>query len=149
MANWVVVTTEDNFEKMCELKAVGLSAARAKTAAQAVKGDRLIFYVSQKRADKPSPNRRVCSFVAVGTVQGRPFETDTGPWTTAEGQSFPIHLKCTVRKGKRRIRADELVEKLEFVKNKDKWGSAFLSSFRGVSDEDYEVVEGGLMGARE
>lgn len=47
---------------------------------------------------------------------------------------------------KKPIAAKEVVAKLDFIKNKDNWGSYFQGGVRAVSEEDYHAIAGNEWG---
>jgi predicted RNA-binding protein len=138
--NWVIVTSEDNFEKTIATGLIGVTSARRAALQRAQEGDRLVFYLVRKLATNKDHRRRLGELAGIGQVTGKPFESHDPIWSAAVDEVFPHRLPVKVIKGKRRVRVINVKDQLSFLRDKIRWG-VFLASFREIPDEDYEVIE--------
>jgi predicted RNA-binding protein len=144
--NWVIVTSEDNFEKTVASGLIGVTSARRAALQRAQKGDCLVFYLVRKSAINKDPRQYLGELAGIGKVTGKPFESHEPIWSGKGDEVFPHRLPVKVKKGKRRVRVIDIKDQLSFLQDKIRWGGFFLASFREIPDEDYEVIEQRLIG---
>jgi predicted RNA-binding protein len=144
--NWVIVTSEDNFEKTLARGLIGVTARRRAAIERAKREDRLVFYLVRKFSTNKDSRQHLGEVAGVGQVIGKPFESHERIWSGVGDEVFPYRLPVKVKKGKQRVRVIDIKDQLSFLRDKIRWGGFFLASFREIPDEDYEVIEQVLMG---
>ena len=144
--NWVIVTSQDNFEKTVASGLIGVTSVRRAALQRAQEGNRLVFYLVRKLAIKKDPRQHLGELAGIGKVAGKSFESREPIWSGEGDEVFPHRLPVKVKKGKRRVRVINIKDQLSFLRDKARWGGFFLASFRELPDEDYEVIEQMLIG---
>ena len=139
MAYWLCVTTEANWNVVKEKNVWGVGE-RFKSAIQRVKpGDKLIFYVMQTRKNKDViPSRITGIFEAIS----EPYKDSTKifkPYGTE--QTFPYRVKLKpIKIFEKPITFKELVPKLSFIKNKQRWSGALRRAMVEIPEKDYKTL---------
>lgn len=102
-----------------------------KTLEQAKPGDKFIFYTG-----KPD-----FQFIGYGNIKSRCFpdyKTLIWPDEKEKGEViYPYRSQVEFKKHNTKIKVRDLLNKLSFIKNKDKYGAYFLNVFFEISREDY------------
>ena len=139
MAYWLCVTTEANWNVVKEKNVWGVGE-RFKSAIQKVKpGDKLIFYVMQTKKNKDViPSRITGIFEAIS----EPYKDSTKifkPYGTE--QTFPYRVKLKpIKIFEKPITFKELVPKLSFIKNKQRWSGALRRAMVEIPEKDYKTL---------
>ena len=139
MAYWLCVTTEANWNVVKEKNVWGVGE-RFKSAIQRVKpGDKLIFYVMQTKKNKDIiPSRITGIFEAVS----EPYKDSTKifkPYGTE--QTFPYRVKLKpIKIFEKPINFKNLVLKLSFIKNKQRWTGSLRRVMIEISEKDYKTI---------
>ena len=145
MAYWLCVTSEDNWRVVRKRNVWGV-AERFKRAIQRVKpGDKLVFYVMQTKKDKEIvPSRIVGVFEAIS----EPYRDSTKIFKAYGTEStFPHRVKIKpVKIFDKPLFFKELVPKLSFIKNKQRWSGSLRRAMVEITEEDYNIIVG-LRGA--
>lgn len=97
-----------------------------------VKGDWFVYYSSKEKFEDKQPYQK---FTAIGRIAGdKPYQSE------AKSGIQPFRIKATYRNAKDAdIRA--LIDKLEFIKNKKRWGFYIMSGFREISENDFSIIK--------
>ncbi|MHA1581982.1 MAG: EVE domain-containing protein [Candidatus Baldrarchaeia archaeon] len=139
MAYWLCVTSEDNWRVVRENNVWGV-ADRFKGAIQRVKpGDKLVFYVMQTKKDKEIiPSRIVGIFEAVS----EPYRDSTKIFKAYGTEStFPHRVELKpIKIFDRPLFFKELVPKLSFIKNKQRWSGSLRRAMVEIPEKDYKLI---------
>lgn len=100
------------------------------------KNDLIIFYVSK---DSLRSNQPVKQFDSAVRVIGEISETSSYFASQLSGGRFPVNIPVEVISTKK-CSIMPMIEQLEFIKNKDNWGTAFLGGVRAISVHDYNLI---------
>ena len=147
MGYWLCVTSEENWKVVREKLVWGV-ADRFKGTIQRVKPrDKLIFYVMQtKRGKEIIPSRIVGIFEAIS----EPYRDSTKIFKAYRTEStFPYRVKIkSVKIFDKPLFFKELVPKLSFIKNKQRWSGSLRRAMVEIPKEDYKVIAefGGVLG---
>jgi len=139
MAYWLCVTTEANWNVVKEKNVWGVGE-RFKSTIQKVKpGDKLIFYVMQTRKNKDViPSRITGIFEAIS----EPYKDSTKifkPYGTE--QTFPYRVKLKpIKILEKPITFKNLVPKLNFIKNKQRWSGSLRRAMIEIPEKDYKTI---------
>jgi len=144
MADWLVVTSEDNLARVLEHQIIGVPAHSSSTLSKIKKGDRIVIYVGKKKQGYGGPNASVSEFAAIGEVlDDKPFFDEKRIWHSRSAEKFPWRRKAKIISNKH-IKAKELIGKLNFITKKQKWGAYFLTTLRQISDVDYKLISAAM-----
>jgi len=139
MVFWLCVTTEDNWRVVRERLVWGV-AERFKGAIQRVKpGDKLIFYVMQtKKGDKVVPSR----VVGVFEVVSEPYRDSTKIFKAYGTEStFPYRVRIKpVKIFDEPLLFKELIPKLGFIRNKQRWSGYLRRAMFEIPEKDYKTI---------
>ena len=139
MTYWLCVTTEVNWNVVKERNVWGVGE-RFKGAIQKVKpGDKLIFYVMQTKKNKDTiPSRITGIFEAIS----EPYRDSTKifkPYGSEQTFSYRVKLK-PIKTLEKPITFKELVPKLSFIKNKQRWSGALRRAMIEIPEKDYKTI---------
>jgi len=132
---WVFPITEDNHLVCLKHKVVG--AKKNNTRIFQVKyGDIILFYISRMYLNKMGyPVKQFHSVVQCNGPSYEAARDSIDIFGSVYSQHLPIKIinrkKCDIK---------PLINKLSFIKNKENWGSAFLSGMRKISKSDYDII---------
>jgi predicted RNA-binding protein len=99
------------------------------------KGDMIVYYSAKDIFEGGKPLQK---FTAIGEV------TDDEPYQPDANSTFKPYRRNVHYKKAHEADIRPLLDKLEFIKNKTKWGFYLMGGFRELSKEDFEVVEGAM-----
>jgi predicted RNA-binding protein len=137
MANWLYVTTIENWNIIQNVNLIGLPKWRMNTINEVNKKDNLVIFI-KKGFKNPS------SIVAIYKALSKPYE-DITPlfYPTNSNYIFPIRIKVEVVKMfKTPIVFNDVIQELEFIKNKTNWGGHLQGkSLIRLSDADYSLLK--------
>ena len=147
MAYWLCVTSEENWRVIRENNVWGV-ADRFKGTIQRVKpGDKPVFYVMQTKKDKEVIPSRI---VGIFEVISEPYRDSTKIFKAYRTEStFPYRVKIkSVKIFDKPLFFKELVPKLSFIKNKQRWSGSLRRAMVEIPKEDYKVIAefGGVLG---
>jgi predicted RNA-binding protein len=145
MTYWLCVTNEENWRVVKEKNVWGV-AERFKSAIQRVKpGDKLIFYVMQTKKDKEVVPSRI---VGIYEVISEPYRDSTKIFKAYGSEStFPYRVKLKPAKiFDKPLFFKELVPKLSFIRNKQRWSGSLRRAMVEIPEKDYNIIVG-LRGA--
>jgi len=141
MTYWLCVTSEDNWRVVKERNVWGVGEW-FKSVIQKVKpGDKLVFYVMQTRKNKDViPSRITGIFEAVS----EPYKDSTKIFKPYGSEStFPYRVKLKpIKILKKPINFKELVPKLSFIKNKQRWSGILRRAMVEIPEKDYKLIAG-------
>ena len=143
MNYWLCVTTEENWKVIKEKNVWGVSQKFKKTIQKVKPGDKLIFYLIQtKKGDKIIPSRIVGIFEAVSEAykeSSRIFKSKSKSGEVI----YPYRVKL------RQIKIfyppldfKQLVPKLSFIKNKNRWTGYVRLPMREIPEKDFQLIAG-------
>ncbi len=96
------------------------------------KGDWIVYYSSKDKFENGKPLQ---TFTAIGKIiDDEPYQ----PNTHSEFKPYRRDVKYNKSK-EAEIRP--LIEKLNFIKNKKRWGFYLISGFREISKDDFEIIQ--------
>ena len=139
MTCWLCVTTEANWNVVKEKNVWGVGE-RFKNTIQKVKpGDKLIFYVMQTKKNKDIiPSRITGIFEALS----EPYRDPTKIFKPyGSEQTFPYRVKLKpIKILEKPINFKNLVPKLSFIKNKQRWSGALRRAMIEIPEKDYQTI---------
>jgi len=129
---WLCVTNEDNWRVIRDRKIWGVSE-RYRRLIEAVRpGDYLIFYVMPKRV------------MGVFKAVSKPFESKERvfPWRGAGGREvYPLRVRLEpVVVAEKPLMFDELVPKLNFIRNKARWTGYLRRAMMAIPEGDFRLM---------
>ncbi|HIE29058.1 TPA: EVE domain-containing protein, partial [Candidatus Poribacteria bacterium] len=139
------VMTEDNFKISQKYSLIGVSESRKVSLMSMKKGDGLVFYISRKKIGQRGTSGRVCEFGGIGKVIGEACESQNPIWNTVGDITFPYRRKVEITPAKQRVQVTEMLNSLDFLVGKKKWGGFFLQSLRKISDKDFETIKNAIL----
>jgi len=96
------------------------------------KGDWLVYYSAKDHFENGQPLQQ---FTAMGQV------ADTEPYQPDNRSDFKPYRRNVNYQTVRPADIRPLIPKLNFIKNKKRWGFYLISGFREISKEDFELIE--------
>ncbi len=96
------------------------------------KGDWLVFYSSKDKFEDGTPLQK---FTAIGKVN------DEEPYQANAGNNFKPYRRNVEFSKSNEAEIRPLLEHLNFIKNKKKWGFYLISGFREISKEDFIIIK--------
>lgn len=134
---WIFPIYQENYSICLDRKIVGVSETRASRLHNIRVGDLLIFYVSRSSFNDSS--LPIKEFSALVKSIGNSFKSKEEIWPTLLGfwssTRMPIEIIHT-----KKCKAEDLVDKLSFIKNKTYWGTAFRAGIRKISEHDFNTI---------
>lgn len=135
MANYyMIITNRDDYK--CDIKngfsCVGFPARNESSARRMEVGDRIIFYVTKKSV-----------FMAAVEVTGDYFYSRERIWSDdLELWSHRVKTRplAYIKDFGDGVYIKDIWDNLDFIKNKKKWGSQVLGSFRYLTEHDYKEI---------
>ena len=95
------------------------------------KGDWLIYYSAKEKYGEPKPCQK---FTAIGQI------VDSEPVQVEQAPGFkPWRRKVKYRRAKE-VDVQPLIQRLAFVKNKDRWGTTFRFGLLQINESDFGVI---------
>lgn len=96
------------------------------------KGDWIVYYSSKDKFDDGKAYRK---FTAIGQVKDvKPYQPDTKA-------DFKPYRRNVDYKESAEADIQPLIEHLDFIKNKKRWGFSFIGGFREISEHDFEIIK--------
>ncbi len=96
------------------------------------KGDWVVYYSSK---DKFENGKAYQKFTAIGQISDdEPYQPDTQ-------KKFKPYRRNVDYKVCHETEIRPLIENLNFIKNKKRWGFYLIGGFREISKEDFEVIQ--------
>ena len=130
---WLCITNEENWEVLKKRKVWGVSE-RNKGQIKGVKpGDALVFYVKPKR------------LAGIFKAISEPFRSDERIFSTTgftEEETFPHRVKLEPMIIPEELMSfKELIPKLKFITNKERWGAYLRRAILTIPKGDYEILD--------
>lgn len=143
MKYWLIVMTRDNFHISLEHNLIGLPESVESIASKVTPGDKVIFYLSRESVKKRM-HSFVGQFVAVGQIKSTVSRSNKKIWNPIGDKIFPIRCEVDIEVGKHAVDAKPLVNSLDFIANKKRWGLSFFRAIREIGQRDYEEISNKL-----
>jgi predicted RNA-binding protein len=134
MNYWIVCMTDDNLKISLREKVIGFSESKARLLKSFQSGDLIVFYVSRESL---TSTKRIGKLMGLAEVNGGLYRSSMPLWNNG---LFPHRIGIEPRSVKS-CDIKSLIEKLRFIKNKEKWGTAFMSGILRVPPEDFETIQ--------
>ena len=131
---YMIITTKEDYKKDLENKFefLGFPERNRKSVENFKVGDKVIFYIT-----------KISSFAASVEISGESFYSVKQVWTD-EYDVWPYRVKSkkeyAIKEESNMVFIKDIWDNLEFIKNKNKWGSQVQGSFRRISEHDYNVI---------
>ena len=131
---YMIITTKEDYKKDLENKFefLGFPERNRKSVEDFKVGDKVIFYVT-----------KISSFAASVEISGESFYSLKQVWTD-EYDVWPYRVKSkkeyAIKEESNMVFIKDIWDNLEFIKNKNKWGSQVQGSFKRISEHDYNVI---------
>jgi len=136
MANYyMIITNEIDYEWDIDnaFECAGFPDRNRKTASSMEIGDRIIYYVT-----------KVSKFMAAVEVTGDYFYSKKPIWDDPV-DLWPNRVKttpiCYIEDFDDGVYIKDIWDGLNFIKNKNKWGSQVQGSLRKLSEHDFKLIE--------
>jgi len=132
---WLCVANEVNWEKVQKLNTWGIRARFRKLIEQVKLGDELVFYVKPKRIG------------GIFKVVSNSYEDHKKIFSTkgfrgGDRETFPFRIRLerlTVPEDF--LPFEQLIPKLNFIANKEKWGGYLVGrALIPISEDDYDTI---------
>lgn len=139
MANYyLIITTRADYklDVKNQFKFIGFPTRNKSSVMNFEKGDKVIFYVT-----------KISSFAAAVEITGDYFYDTTQVWSD-DYDVWPhrVHTipECYIEEESSMIYIKDIWDNLDFIKNKNKWGSQVQGSFRRINEHDYNVIKNAI-----
>lgn len=99
---------------------------------QPAKGDWVIYYSAKDKFEGGKPLQK---FTAIGQI------IDDEPYQPNAQSTFKPYRRDMAFNGSQEADIRPLLEQLNFIKNKKRWGFYLISGFREISKEDFAVIK--------
>lgn len=140
---FLITISRDNLEATIKHNLIGLPA-KCKNSIQMLKdGDTIVFYISKKRVGYSGRNDSVCDFGPIAKITGPPFFDEKPIWKSRTPENYPWRMNISIVLNKR-VNARALIDDLNFIRNKHRWGLYFIHSIRSIMEEDYHTISKAL-----
>ncbi|MEP6951752.1 MAG: EVE domain-containing protein [Ginsengibacter sp.] len=96
------------------------------------KGDWIVYYSSK---DKFGDGNLYQRFTAIGKITG------DEPYQPGTRGKFKPYRRNVDYKTSHEAEIHPLIENINFIKNKKRWGFYLISGFREISKEDFEIIK--------
>jgi len=135
---WIVRTTLDVYNECHLIKRVGANERTVNRLKKASVGDFGVFYISTSELHKSSEtiSQFASAFIFTGKVDNVPINVETLPADKSLEYSISIEFfgkgdKCNI---------SNLIEKLDFIKKKNHWGSYLMQAFIKITKRDFQII---------
>ncbi|UII23431.1 EVE domain-containing protein [Fulvivirga ligni] len=131
MKNFIIVVSKDHAERGKQAGFVQSGHGNKFFLNRMSKGDHVIFYASKKKNGDTKPYQK---FTAIAKIM------DDEPFQTEVSDTFkPWRRKAEyVKTSDQDIQP--LIDKLNFIPLKNKWGHPLMSGFVEIGQEDFELI---------
>ena len=139
---WIARTTMDVYSAYLNTNRIGAGAQTLARLTKLTKGDLGIFYISTNELHKLQQVQKFRSpFTLNGNIESVPIIVDTLPEDkkilfSASIKFFDPSGTCSMH---------EIINKLDFIKKKNHWGSYLMQAYIKVSKKDFDVILGSLV----
>lgn len=129
---WVVVTSRDHALDGAEVSVVQVNHGKNGPLKRMAAGDKILFYASKTIYGQ----KELCQhFVALATL--------------ADDTIFQYEVSATFKPFRRKAAYEQikeadirpLIDRLEFIKDKEKWGYIFRTGFFEINQHDFNLIE--------
>lgn len=132
---YMIITTEQDYQIDVEnnFNVVGFPERNRNSVKKFKKGDKIVFYITKKSV-----------FAAVVEVVGEYFYDRKQLWND-EYDLWPHRINCKplyiIEDTNLMIYIKDIWDNLNFIVNKQKWGSQVQGSFKRLSEHDYNIIK--------
>lgn len=139
MSNYYIIITNSldyEYDVKNNFKCAGFPSRNKRGVLAMQPGDKIVFYVS-----------KISKFMAITEVTGKYFYSDEQYWSDdfdIYPDRIPIKPLLHIDDLKNGVYIKDIWDNLSFIKNKNKWGSQLMGSFRYLSEDDFKVIEKAL-----
>lgn len=131
MKYYIISASRDHVQKGAENGFAQAGHGKQTRLKKLEKGDWIIYYSSKLKMNDSNPYQK---FTAVGQI------TDGEVFQVEVSDTFkPWRIKADFAKAKD-LEIRPLIEKLEFIKNKKKWGFSLMSGFVEIPKADFDLI---------
>lgn len=128
---WINTVSFDHLQRGIEGEFTQANHGKAINIKKLSKDDMILFYSPKTKFEKGEPLQK---FTAIGIVTySDPYQIEMTP-TFHPWRRNVNFLKC------RQASINGLIEKLEFIKDKKKWGFPFRRGLFQISDKDFKLI---------
>jgi len=132
MKFWLCVTSQENWEVVKKFGVWGVSERNRRKVESADVGDLLVFYVKPKK------------IADVMRTSAKAFKREEKIFRSAgfaAEEVFHTALKLKLFKYLSPLSFEEFIEKLRFIKRKEKWTGYLRGAMRTVPKEDFDLIK--------
>lgn len=128
---WVVVTSRDHALDGAVADAVQVNHGKEGPLNRMSAGDKVLFYASKAIYGEPALCQR---FVALATI------ADDVIFQFKYSEKFIPYRRNAIYESIKEADIRPLIDKLSFIKDKDKWGYIFRTGFFEISKDDFDLI---------
>ncbi len=143
-AAWIVVGSPDNFRRTTDLgfRIQGFKSRHRKKAERMAPGDKLIYYVTGRKA-----------FAAISTIESAFFESHERVWESGDprkaAEDYPFRVRTApdlVLTESDYVPAEPLARQMIYAQRwpAENWTLAFQGNLHAIGDEDYRLIRAAL-----
>lgn len=137
MTNWINTLSRDHVERGVRGRFTQANHGRPEPLRRMARGDWIAFY--SPRAEYPD-GPALQAFTAIGQIaDDEPYQVEVSPDVRPWRRNVDF-LDCTETP----IRP--LIDSLEFIENKQRWGFRFRSGLFRIDDHDFELLRSAMTG---
>lgn len=129
---WVVVTSRDHALDGAEAGVVQVNHGKQHPLKRMSAGDKILYYASKKIYYQKELSQ---CFVALAIL------ADDTIFQYVVSEDFKPYRRKADYKEVKEAGIRPLINKLEFIKNKEKWGYIFRTGFFEINKHDFELIE--------
>jgi len=141
MVYWFCVTSEENWKVIRDKLVWGVNERWRNTIQKAKPGDKLVIYITEtKRDDEVIPSR----IVGIFEIISEPYKGSSRIFKSRVKETvYPYRVKLKpIKIFREPIEFKQLISKLRFIKNKERWTGYVRTPMRMISEEDFQIMVG-------
>lgn len=136
MKYYIAVASKDHVERGVQGGFMQANHGKATSLKRLKTGDKIIFYSPKRYFEK---EEKCQCFTAIGEVK----DEELYPGIMAEGfQPFRRNVKFYKAE---EISIFPLIEQLDFITDKKKWGFSFRFGFLEISEKDFDIIKNKML----
>ncbi len=132
---WVVVTSRDHALDGAKAGVVQVNHGKERPLQRMSAGDKVLFYAAKAVYGQ---NELCQRFVALAIL------ADDNIFQYEVSANFKPYRRKAAYKNVKEAEIRPLIDSLEFVKNKEKWGYIFRTGFFEINKHDFDLIESHL-----
>ncbi|MFN8578648.1 MAG: EVE domain-containing protein [Candidatus Sericytochromatia bacterium] len=130
---WIIVASKDHVNIGIKGGFVQANHGKKEPMKRLKKGDKIIFYSSKENIDDKYPYQKFTAICEVNDDEpyiGIMEQSNFNPYR--RNVDFYPSIELSIK---------NVIEDLDFIKNKQKWGFPFMKGFFEISEKDFKYIE--------